>query len=246
MKYEKVQRKNPHKVSVTQHVFPVKSIERFRKGKVVELHDLERKVFRNASPTDEAFVCKRLWDHASETGFMKNVEDDYQGLVDAILSGDRISIENRSQVITEFYSLWCSRSYISKYSNNGVTHLSIEGDVLSKDEEEKIESMNMSFLRSGGVIPERFINGVQAQLRYMHYCDLYKGTSWGLVQAKGIEFIVPDNFSRALVVPVTPEYAFIGGCKDGVAMYDDIIKVNEMAIASADSYLFCREFKRTA
>ncbi|VAW84841.1 hypothetical protein MNBD_GAMMA18-924 [hydrothermal vent metagenome] len=245
MKYEKVQKTNPFDICIDQHVFPVKCIDRFKEGKVVELNDLKRNISRRAAPKDAVFVCKRLWDQWSETGFMKTVEDSFQEVVEDAVSGERI-IKSRNEVVTQFYSLWCAKSYISRFSSNEPVHLPIEGDLLSKYEEEKIESMNMAFLRTNGEMPARFINGGQAQLRYMHYCDLYRETTWGLVRAKGIEYLVPDNFSKALVVPITPKLAFIGGCRDGVAARGDILKVNEMAKASATSYLFCRKFDRTA
>jgi hypothetical protein len=242
VKYEKVQKKNPHRVSVNQHIIPIKCIERFTSGNVVELRDLKRGITRNASPNDEVFICKRMWDHASETGFMKSVEDSFQDLVDKLVEGHSVSVEERNKVVTEFYSLWCARFFISKHANNENVFLPVTGDVLTKDEEEKIESMNMAFVRSGGVMPERFINGGQAQLRYMSYKQVYENTNWGLVTAKKKEFIVPDNFLKVMVVPISPKLSFIGGCRDGVASNFDVLKVNRAAVKNADSFIFAHKF----
>lgn len=244
MKYEKVQKKNPHRVSVNQHIFPIKCIKRFTSGNFVELKDLKRGITRNAKPNDEVFICKRLWDHASETGFMKSVEDSFQNLVDKLVKGESVPIEERNKVVTEFYSLWCARFSISKHAINETIFLPVEGDILTKDEEEKVESMNMTFVRSNGVMPERFINGGQAQLRYIYYKQLYKSkrTNWGIVKANEKEFIVPDNFLKVMVVPISPKLAFIGGCRDGLASDFDVLKVNRAAVKNADSFIFAHKF----
>lgn len=244
MKYEKTQKTNPHRISVNQHIFPVRSIDRFRFGNVVDLLDLKRGITRKAAPNDSIFSCRRVWDHASETGFMKHTEDLYQDLAEKLIAGKSINLEIRNTVVTKFYSLWCSRFYVHKYNNYEDVSLAVEGDIFTKNKEEKIESMNMSFVRSDGMMPARFIAGGQAQIRCMHYEQLYKKVKWGLVQAQNKEFMVPDNFLKVMVVPLSPKLAFIGGCRDGIALDEDVIKVNSAARNCAESFILCRDLTK--
>lgn len=76
---EKTQRGNPHKLTLRQHVFPAASIARFVDGdNCVSLYDVLRRRVRPAAPNDDVFLAQRTWDHGSEAGFMKQIENAFQ------------------------------------------------------------------------------------------------------------------------------------------------------------------------
>ena len=62
-KPEKTRPRNPNQLTLSQHVFPTKSISRLvnAQGKV-EVYDILRELFRKAKPTDGIFCAKRAWD----------------------------------------------------------------------------------------------------------------------------------------------------------------------------------------
>ncbi|VFB17836.1 hypothetical protein [Pseudomonas fragi] len=112
MTYEPTQKGNPHRLTVKQHTFPKTSIARFagQKGNVeLFLKSLDRVI--QAKPSNEIFCAERAWDQQAESGFMKNVEDDFQALAGRILDDDLVSFKEADlTVINEFYCLWNIRA----------------------------------------------------------------------------------------------------------------------------------------
>ena len=85
---EKTQRGNAHKLTLRPHVFPAASIARFvDSDKRVSLCDVLQRRIRRAAPDDPVFRAQRTWDHGSEAGFMKRIEDAFQNLAAKIIDG---------------------------------------------------------------------------------------------------------------------------------------------------------------
>jgi hypothetical protein len=81
--------RNPNSLTVDQHVFPSKSIERFtdQRGRV-SVHELHRaQVIRAKKPDNAIFCARRAWDQRAEAGYMKRIEDDFQKIVGPIVEG---------------------------------------------------------------------------------------------------------------------------------------------------------------
>lgn len=109
MKYEKIQPGNPHQLTINQHCFPKKSIERFCNEKgVVEVFLIDKNKTVPMKPDNGIFCARRVWDQRAETIFMQSVENAYQELVSKLeVEGwsRRLSSEE-DQIVTDMYSLW--------------------------------------------------------------------------------------------------------------------------------------------
>jgi len=59
-------------------------------------------------------ICaRRAWDHGSEVGFIKKLEDDFQHLAELILEGHVSSFgREQTHIISSFYVLWMARAEI--------------------------------------------------------------------------------------------------------------------------------------
>ena len=106
MEYEKTQKGNLHQLTIKQHCFPMRSIERFAcSGGLV---DVQRGVknFR-LKPDHLLFCARRAWDQRVESGFMKGIEDVYQELAEKIVNGVVYKLSKSDQEkFTDMYALW--------------------------------------------------------------------------------------------------------------------------------------------
>ena len=105
----KTQKGNPHQLTLRQHCFPKRSIDRFTNedGKVdVHLIRATKTVLLNS---DNGIICAhRIWDERAESGFMKEIEDAYQDLADRVAYGRLIRrfSAKEQQIVTNMYLLW--------------------------------------------------------------------------------------------------------------------------------------------
>src|SRR5208282_503747 len=135
--YEKPQRKNPHRLSINQHVFSALSIARFAdsSGRVC-VCDIARKNVRRAKPDDPIFVAKRAWDHRAESGYMKSTEDAFQALAVQITEGVVLQIDDANRrAVNDFYALWCVRSRHRHLPQQEIQAQGVTGGGLTMDQE---------------------------------------------------------------------------------------------------------------
>lgn len=247
MKHEKTQKKNPHGLTVNQHIFPDKSISRFldNSGSIEVFLKNEKKIISVNSKTSSVFCAKRTWDQRAEKIYMKNIEDKYQLVADKICSGNEL-LEREHKIILDFYLLWQLRF---RYFLNPIEDKKLNGvisvrNIFTKDEEERLEKENISFIRKDAIIPARQINGIKIQLDLMSWKKELKDKKieWGIVEAKKGEFIVPDNFSSIWIVPLMPNKCLIANEPNGCLLKDSIAELNKVAIADSEKYYFARDF----
>ena len=141
-KFEKTQPRNPHQLTIKQHVIPVRTIQRFGSAdgrvevNIGASHRIER-----LRPDAGIFWTRRAWDQRAERGIMKEIEDRFQPLADRVVSGELHEIpEEAHHDVNQFFLLWFHRSRIQPAEEietqlNGVT-----GNNLTKDEQEVLES----------------------------------------------------------------------------------------------------------
>lgn len=109
----KPQKGNPHQLTVNQHCFPRRSIERFRDGDGLVNVWLRPEFKRiRVAPEDQLFCARWVWDQRAETGFMADVERRFQALADAIERGRLVRrfSANENRGVTEMFLLWWIRS----------------------------------------------------------------------------------------------------------------------------------------
>src|SRR4051812_40754284 len=97
MKFEKTQPGNRHKLTVKQHVIPVRTIERFAgPDGMVEVRLGRDHRVKRLPPDAGIFWRRRAWDQRAERGYMKQIEDRFQPLADRIVSGTLTEIPEES------------------------------------------------------------------------------------------------------------------------------------------------------
>ena len=70
------------------------------------------------------------------------------------------------------------------------------------------------------------------------------GIKWGMLTASEGEFLVPDNFSKVHIVPVSPQLCFAAGYDSQAIGLSIVSHINSLAISNADRYIFARDFQK--
>lgn len=244
---EPVQKGNPHKLSLDQHTFPTKSIGRFSEGGGVEVH--EKRVGRTLRrlPKDVLFCARRLWDHKSETGYMRDIENPFQSLIDNLLGGKRnLSAANHS-LITDFYLLWNLRQRvrIEDPIHSQLPGWTPERVIRKKDTQEKLEGKGILFWDENGEIPNRILTGTSLQMQLWAERERMPGTRWGVIETlpgQG-EFLVPDNLCRHTLIPISPNVCLAANNPDQFVDMSFVAWYNGLAVENSDNYYFARNIK---
>ena len=249
MTYEKTQSGNPHQLTINQHCFPKKSIERFcNKNGVVEVFLIRESKIVSLKPDHSIFCARRVWDQRSESVFMHEIESAYQALVGKLEEEDwsrSLSIEE-SRIVSEMYSLWHVRCC---WKNKPVDDQELVGilparPAFSWDDREALEKSNMATSSDCGervVLPSRHIAGSRVQDDWGRVRKAIRGCAWGIVESVCGEFIVPDKCSTALCLPVTPTICFIGGQVDSrVVTKAELRHINAVLGSDREQYYFGR------
>ncbi|MGY2282905.1 hypothetical protein [Pseudomonas gingeri] len=241
MEFEETQKGNPHKLTINQHVFPKKSIDRFSDDNgLVQLYRKDGAKVIRASSTNSLFCAKRVWDQSTEVGIGKDIEDRFQALAESILSGaSKVIGYFEKFVVEDFFSLWRARQ---KFRAEGLSDIEIEGvhgDLLTKDEQEILERKHVMFFRNG-VMPGRFA----ARIHVFGYVNTFRHDNqhmqWGVVRAGEGEFIVPDCFQDMMIVPVSPKLMIVADQPNSTLTRSEVAVVNQISIARSTDYYFSR------
>ncbi|QXH72900.1 hypothetical protein KSS92_26890 [Pseudomonas atacamensis] len=251
MTFEPPQKGNPHKLTIKQHTFPSASISRFasEKGAVQVLRKASEKVF-DAKPADQIFCAQRVWDQQAEGGFMKEIEDAFQALASVILDDPAFRFSRQHfTVINEFYCLcniraqWKKNERLANPSIGGAPEVIGLRHYYTQDEQELLEAEGISCIRPDLTISSRAVVAPSIRLTLSEAVRAMSGITWQRLQAVEGEFVVPDNFSKWLFVPLSPTVCLrahpeVNPCRlyrDGVAV------INRLAIEASIDYYFARK-----
>lgn len=231
-----------------QHTFPRASIARFADGdgRVSVSHIPTTKQLR-LLPGDQLFCAKRTWDQRAEEDFMKQIEDAFQSLAEAVVDGRVTHIGMfEKPIVNDFFALWNIRAHrkaqpIADQTINGI--VALERD-LTKDQQELLEKHHISFIRPDLKIPGRQLAGVNIQMNLDIVRRQLADAQWGILTAGEGDFLVPDNFSNARVVPVTPTMCLFSQSDNDVISRAEVAEINRHAIASSVEYFFARDISR--
>lgn len=238
--YEQVQRGNAHRLTVKQHIFPAASIARFAgpDGRVA-LFDLKRRASWRPAPDDQVFCARRVWDQRAETGYMRAIEDAFQDLAGRVTAdpGRDLSPED-DDAAGRFFALWRGRAAYRSAPDGLIPLNGIEGDVLTRDQEERLESRWTGFVRPGGV-PARQLYGLCIQRDIDALADRLSERRWGVLALAEGELIVPDSPERPFI-PLTPTLCLAWGHETGTILGEDAALLNRTFLAGCKDYWFCR------
>lgn len=247
-KPEKPQKTNPHKLVIDQHVLPLASIARFvdSKGRV-SLHDKARGKVRPAKPNDPVFCAKRAWDQRAEAGYMKGIEDAFQAIAAKIIDGTVSTINFAENIIVNhFYALWYIRARLRTLETQEIqlNEVTGPGRNLTQDEEECLEKIGILFIREGGKMPARQMNGIQIQRWIDAYTsDSLSAVKWGIIQAQEGQFIVPD-VSAHTIIPLAPILCLVANTPDGIILKQNVAEINHALRAASQDYFFANDFSK--
>ena len=243
-KGKKTQKENPHNLTIKQHIFPKRSIERFcNKTGVVNVYLFKKEGFIESKPGNEGIFCaKRVWGHCDEHGYMKNIEDKFQCLVNKILKDNLSFTDNEQKIITDFFILLHLRSKYNEKPMEDVKLNGIKGDNLSADMQEQCEKSGASFIQSDATVPAHLSNGLEIQIAMDRYRLNMKNKKWGIVQALEEEFIVPDYFEY-MIIPIAPKISLVADVETGNIKKANLKNINTQLFANCRKYYFLRSKK---
>ena len=250
MKYKKTQKGNPHRLTVMQHCFPKRSIERFTNDKgVVCVHILKTEKTVSLRPDDPIFCARRTWDERAESGFMKEIEDTFQDLADRVASGKvvrHLSIAER-QIVTDMFALWNIRCL---WKNRPLQDEKIIGALgttrnLSLDDQELLEKNHITPIRPDASMDGRHFTGVKIQQNLFHVRETMKDAHWGILKSRGDEFVVPDSCENRVHLPLTPHLCFANIVGYRVLDSTELREMNAQSICTSKEYYFARNLYPT-
>jgi hypothetical protein len=241
MKHEKTQTGNPHQLTVSQHTFPAGSISWFTcdDGRV-EVYLIDQKKIIRLKPDNQLFCAKRVWDQRAESGFMKEIEDKYQTLAEHVILGNITTLDvGNTKIVTDMFAIWNIREH---NRSSHVKDQKIEGLNVSrhftKDEQELLEKNHIGVIRQDLTISGRHIAGLHIQLSLLKVRKQMQDAHWGILRASEGQFIVPDDFSNAEVLPLSPSICFFSQREDSVIKKEEVREINQLAIKSSKKYYF--------
>lgn len=240
-KYEKTQPRNPHRLTVKQHFIPRLSIDRFANDMgFVELQLAKQKEICRASSDHWAFYVRRAWDERAEKGYMKQIEDDFQGIADKILEDETKPIDTDAcRIITRFYALWHHRARLRPSSEIDIQMNGIAGEDLSLDDQERYEKLGVGFARKGGKVPTRQLVGVQLQVHTYALARQMEDYSWGVAKTEKGEFVFPDTPHHNFI-PLTPKVLLAANNPSGNILKANLKQINIAMLSLTQEFFFAR------
>jgi hypothetical protein len=242
-KPEKTRPRNPNQLTLLQHIFPTRSIGRLADadGKV-EVYDILRGRSRKAKPTDGIFCAKRAWDQRAESGYMLEIENQFQEIAEKVII-DQCGITDVEQKrrVNRFFALWYMRSRHSILKDQEIQLASNIGTPLTLEQEENLERDHYLFIRSGGLVPSRQLNGIWLQFGIDDFSHKLEETvRWGAIRPQSGEFITPD-IPRQLLITLTPSLALVGNAPDGFITQEDLAQLNQFTVDGCRAYYLAKE-----
>lgn len=242
--FEKPQSRNPHQLTIWQHIMPNKSIARFGDAQGwVQLKRIKEQQSLKLQPNNEIFCAKRVWSQKGESSSIKD-ETAFQQLADKILSGQLTSLHDDMHIVaTEMYLLWRTRFI---YASNPIQDQQLKmfhhERQLSKDQQEQLEKGGIFYVHQDGRIPSRSLTSIL--LRRDMDSALIAGASkmkWGIVKSlPGLEFLCPDATLNEPIIPVSPNVCLIAGWPNGTATPVATGNINQTLLTEARNYWFAR------
>jgi hypothetical protein len=243
---ERPGRGNKYKLTYSQHVFPKASIARFANDKgLVSVCDMIRGRTRPASPKDAIFCAARAWSQREEGGFMRDIEAEFQRVVRKIIDETASTLESSDhRAISNFFALWYFRARQRTLPMQEIQGKGITGGAWTPDQQEMLESRGIVFVRPGGKLLARQINGAQIQMKVGIYAnDALASVEWGIVHAQEGEFLVPDVPDH-MIVPITPTICLVSNQQSGWIVRSTVAEINRTLQAASREYFFARNFAK--
>jgi len=239
--FEPTVKGNPHQFVIKQHFHTAHAIGKFHNNDgeldvhIKETGETERKHKRST-----IFCAKRNWDQKVEVGLMADIEKSFHEEINNIKPFD---LRNH-EAVSEYFLLWRIRHNFHISRMDDVALNGISGSGLLKKEEEVLESKRVMFVRNGGVVPARFMTGIQVLMQLDQQRAAVESLEWGLLKANDGEFIVADCYKDLTFIPISPTLAFCAGHKDMDIDRSDVANANKQSIDKSSEFYFARDLSQ--
>lgn len=249
MIYPRTQKGNPHSLTLNGHVFPAASLFRFADGGGVWVKRFGWHEPKKLSPGNPIFCGHRAWDQRSETGQMLRIEERFQALANRIVGGYGALSEAECNAVTEFYALWRHRAIERQARQPDITFgRGAPADNLTHDQRECVEKNGYIVFNGRGALPGRMAAGIRIQMGIRRVALELHGAQWGVGVAREGEFVVPDHFGWAPIVPVSPSICLFAAMGDHTVLLDGVRDINRvaarMAFSTSNGYVIARDFSK--
>lgn len=241
------QLKNPHKLTLDQHLLPRASIARFSGGDgAVECFFLKSMAAKRLMPANPIFCVNRLWSQFGEAGAStRRVESEFQALASRICAGTLASLNSdECAVVTRFHALVSAREDMRDAPPND-TIMPVQGHELSLDEQERLEALGVSYALPGGVYESRTLASWHILFKLTWATRTLAEWRWGVVRSPGPQFLVPDTIGRFPFVPVAPTVGLLAHHPDGMLTAESVRLHNAQMRAAAQRYYFAKSLSKT-
>jgi hypothetical protein len=245
-KPEKTRSKNPNRLAKEQHVFPLKTMAQFAQKGRVSVRIKEPDKVLSLKVSHSIFCAHRAWDERAEKGWMKAIEDQFQKTVGPIVGRKLSSVpSNEKPIIDRMYALWYMRSRFRRLPKQEIRLNGTSGDDLNKEQEENLEKNGYMYVRKGGLVPARHLNGLHLQMRVGDFVEKLAAevTRWGVISTQSGNFVVPD-VPQHNVIPLSPDLALVGSAPDGVIVEQNLAEINRAQSSVSENYFFARDFSK--
>lgn len=240
MSFEKPVKGNPHQFVINQHIHTAFSIGKFHDSdEKLDVYIKETNEKKRKHKRSSVFCAKRNWDQKAEVGLMADIEKSFHDEINNIKPFD---LRNHS-AISECFILWMIRHNFHISRMKYVVLNGISGSGLTK-EEEVLESKGALFVRDGGLVPARFMTGIQVLMQLDQQHSGVKDLKWGLLKANDGEFIVADCYKDLTFIPISPNLAFCAGYQDMEINRASVANANKQSIEKASEFYFARDLSK--
>ncbi len=238
MAFEKPQKGNPHQFVIQQHFHTAHCIGKFSgdDGKVEVKFHTKNKIERKGKRS-KIFCAKRNWDEKAERGLMAEIESNFHEEINNLKSFN----ERNHHAISKYFLLWRIRHHFYTEPLEDAKLNGVSGSDLTKEQEEIMESKGIMFVRNEGIVPSRFISGIRILMQLDQQWAGVEFLKWGLLEAKGGEFIVADCYKDLTFMPITPKLAYCANYNDMVIGLHNVAEINRQTIAKSSSFYFARK-----
>lgn len=239
---ERTRSKNPEELTIKQHVFPTRSIQRFCNTRgCVSVYDIIREKKREAKPKDIIFCSDRGWSHEIERDMIK-IESAFQVLCEKIIHNETYDFTSEDKKCADsMHALWFMRAQFRYLDRQEYLLNGVDGEVLTKQEEERLEKEGFYFIRAGGGVPSRFVNGVQLMLHVGKLLKQYTTEieKWSVIKSIDGNFVIPDvPFCK--IIPITPNISIVANHERGIITKENLDEINKSVIMRSVSYFFSK------
>lgn len=190
------------------------------------------------------FCAMRTWNQSAESGYMKQIEDEYQKFSSALLKNSTRTLSiSENRIISKMFALWNCRWH---WDRKKISNQRIEGTLglafnSTKDDRELLEKNGINtiyesdgdFLKSSrDLISPQILMNIQSVTNELN--------SWLLTESSHGQFIFPDNSKNIDILPLSPTQCFIHGYTERKISLKDLIHINQNSILTSEKYYFAK------